>query len=67
MKKMKPFLKDFYYDLPSITSSYKTIAKYYLTKALRKFFIITNIYKLKDKQIFGIILRIKYEDNSIKL
>ncbi len=59
-------LREFTDDLPSITSSYKTIAKYYLTKALRKFFINTNIFNLKDRQIFGIILRVKYEDNSIK-
>jgi hypothetical protein len=66
MTKIQPFLRDFSYDLPNATSSYKTIAKYYLTKALRKFFINTNIYNLKNNQIFGIILRVKYEDNSIK-
>lgn len=56
--KNSTFLKDFNYDLPNIISSYKTIAKYYLTKALKKFFINTNIYILKISKYLVLFLEL---------
>ncbi len=65
--KTKPFFKDFISQIPQNKATILSqISNLYVNKALRTFFNNINIYKLKVNQIFGIIFKIRFEDDSIK-
>nr|YP_010192432.1 hypothetical protein LK379_mgp20 [Amanita sinensis]QZN08169.1 hypothetical protein [Amanita sinensis] len=62
------FFKEFTFDLSHSPCTLKYLSKYYLTKALRKLYkkIIDN-NEIKDNQIMGILLKVKFDNGSIKL
>jgi len=61
------FFKDFSFDVSNTPCSLKYLSQYYLTKALNKFFNKIESNKLiTENQIIGIILRVKFNDGSIK-
>jgi hypothetical protein len=65
--KTKTFFKDFVYPFPhNKATTFIQISKLFVNKALRSFFINHNIYKLKDNQLFGIIFKLRFEDESIR-
>ncbi len=68
MNKNIQFFTDFIFDVSDNPSTLKHLSKYYLTKALKKFFhnIQSGGVILGDTQIIGIIFKIKFSDGSIK-
>jgi hypothetical protein len=65
--KTKTFFKEFVYPFPqNKATTLNQISHLYINKALRTFFNNHNIYKLKENQLFGIILKLKFENDNIK-
>ena len=64
MKNTK-FLTEFIFDLSDSACTLKYLSKYYLTKALRKLFKLLKT-DLKKNQIIGIILKIKFDNGTIR-
>ncbi len=65
--KTKTFFKDFIFPFPqNKATTLNQLSKLYINKALRLFFNNHNIYKLKENQLFGIIFKLRFEDDSIK-
>nr|YP_009710657.1 DNA polymerase type B [Amanita inopinata]QFZ98606.1 DNA polymerase type B [Amanita inopinata] len=63
MKKQQ-FFKDFTFTLDQATTL-RQIKKLYISTTLRKFFNDVHIYNLEEKQLFGIILRLKLVSGQI--
>jgi hypothetical protein len=60
-------MKEFIFDLHQNPCTLKYLAKYHLTKALKKLFKELDRRKeLKDNQIIGILLKLKFDNGSIK-
>jgi hypothetical protein len=59
------FFTDFTFDLSQNPCSLKQLSKYHLTKALKKLFKSIN-KNLTENQIIGIILKVKFVNDSIK-
>jgi hypothetical protein len=61
------FMKEFIFDLHQNPCTLKYLAKYHLTKALKKLFKeLDRKNELKDNQIIGILLKLKFDNGSIK-
>jgi hypothetical protein len=66
MKKIN-FFKEFTFDLSQNPCTLKYLAKYYLTKSLRKLFKELETKNLvKANQIIGLLLKLKFDNGSIK-
>nr|YP_010192418.1 hypothetical protein LK379_mgp34 [Amanita sinensis]QZN08155.1 hypothetical protein [Amanita sinensis] len=62
---MKKFFIDFIYEF-SHPITLKTAATIYLSKAVRSLFLNRNFYKLNSKQLIGLILKVRFTDDSVK-